>query len=196
MAIDTKTIAALRSQTGAGLADCKKALEEVGGDMDKAVEALRKSGAAKAAKKSAERTTKAGLVGSYIHGEGRIGALVKVACETDFVAKNDDFKELVTEVAMQVAAMAPQYVSPENIPEDVILKEKEIYSEQLKAEGKPENIWEKIIEGKLKKFYEDVCLLNQTYMKDDSKTINDLVAEAIAKTGEKIEVIEIARFQV
>lgn len=196
MEITTKMIAQLREQTGAGIGDCKKALEEAGGDINKAVEGLRKSGALKAAKKSAERDTKDGLVEAYIHNGGKVGAMVSVACETDFVAKTDDFKNLIKELAMQVAAMDPKYVAPSDVPAKELEKEKEVCREQLKSEGKPENIMEKIIEGKMEKYYEDVCLLNQKYVKDEEKTIADLVNEAIAKTGEKIEIKEIARFQI
>lgn len=196
MSIDIKIISQLRDQTGAGIGDCKKALEETGGDINKAIEVLRKKGEIKAAKKSSERTTKEGLVGSYIHGAGKVGALISVACETDFVAKTDDFKELVRELAMHVAAMAPLYLSPEQVPTEVLDKEKEIYSVQLKQEGKPENIIEKILEGKVAKYYEDVCLLNQCYIKDDTKKIADLVNESIAKTGEKIEIKDFVRFQI
>ncbi|MEI6627393.1 MAG: translation elongation factor Ts [bacterium] len=196
MAIDLKLVAQLREQTGLGLSDCKKALEEANGDLVKALEILRKRGEVKAAKKMAERTTKEGLIGAYIHGIGKVGALVNVACETDFVAKTDGFKELVKDIAMQVAAMAPQYINAEAVPAEVIEKEKEIYRAQLKEEGKPEQMWDKIIEGKLQRFYNEVCLLNQAFIKDETKKVSDLLTEAVAKTGEKIEVKEMSRFQV
>lgn len=196
MSIDIKIISKLREITSAGISDCKKALEETDGNIDKAIEVLRKKGEIKAADKSASRTTKAGLVFAYVHGEGRIGALISVACETDFVARTDGFKDLVRELAMQVAAMNPLYLSPEKISADVLAKEKEVYSAQLKEEGKPEKMWDKIIEGKLAKYYSEVCLLNQVYVKDEDKKISDLINEAIAKTGEKIEVKDFARFQI
>lgn len=196
MSIDIKIISQLRDQTGAGIGDCKAALEETAGDLTKAIEVLRKKGEIKAAKKSAERVTKEGLVEAYIHSSNKVGALVGVACETDFVAKTEDFKGLVKAIAMQVAAMAPLYLAPETVPAEVVAKEKEIYSEQLKQEGKPEAIWEKVIAGKLAKYYEEVCLLNQLYIKDDSKKISDLINELIAKTGEKIEVKDFIRYQI
>ncbi len=196
MSIDTKTIVQLRDMTGAGIADCKKALEEAGGSIETAIENLRKRGEIKAAKKSAERTASEGLIGAYIHGAGKVGALVNVACETDFVARTDDFTNLVRDIGMQIAAMAPTYVSPDQIPAEIIEKEKEIYREQLKQEGKPEAMWDKIMEGKLNKFYEDVCLLNQAYIKDDSIKVSDMVNTMMAKTGEKIVVREFSRFQV
>ena len=147
-----------------------------------------KKGQKIAAKKQAERSAKDGLVEAYIHAGGKVGSMIVLACETDFVAKNKEFKNLAHEVAMQVAAMQPQYISPEDIPADVLDKEKEIYKEQLAKEGKPADMVDKIAEGKLNKFYETACLLNQKYIKDDKKTISDLVTEATAKLGEKIEV--------
>jgi elongation factor Ts len=168
--------------------DVKKALDEAGGDEDKAMELLRKRFQKIAAKKQAERVAKEGLVESYIHGNGKVGAMIVLACETDFVAKNQEFKNLAHEVAMQVAAMRPEYISSEDVPEDVKEKEKEIYREQLKNEGKPENVWEKILEGKLNKFYEQTCLLSQPYIKDDKKTMKVLIDELTGKLGEKIEV--------
>ena len=188
MANNVKLIQKLRNQTGAGMMDVKQALEEAKGDENKALEVLRKKGQKIAAKKQAERDVKDGLVEAYVHNGGKVGSMVVLACETDFVAKNKDFKELAHEVAMQVAAMKPEYISAEDVPEDVKAKEMEIYKEQLKAAGKPANVMEKILEGKMNKFYEGACLLNQIYIKDDKKTIGDLVDAATAKMGEKIEV--------
>jgi len=183
-----------REKTGAGIMDAKKALQEADGDEEKALEILRKKGQKIAAKKQEERVAKEGIVCSYIHAGGKVGAMVLLACETDFVAKNEEFQELAHNICMQIAAMSPQYVSSNEIPADIISKEKEVYTEQLKKEGKPENVMEKIIEGKLNKFYEEVCLLNQKFIKDDSKTINDLIAEMTAKIGEKLEVKKMSRF--
>ncbi|WP_457680599.1 translation elongation factor Ts [Thermovibrio sp.] len=193
--ITTQMIKELREKTGAGIVDCKKALVEAGGDMEKAVEILRKKGAAKAAKK-AERATAEGAVFSYIHGGGKVGVLVELNCETDFVARNETFKELGHEIAMQIAAMAPEYVSKEEVPAEVIEKEKEVLREQALAEGKPEHIVEKIVEGRLAKFYSEKCLLEQPWIKDDSKTIKDLITDYITKLGENIKVRRFARFEV
>jgi len=181
----------LRNQTGAGMMDVKKALDEAGGDEVRAMEVLRKQGQKIAAKKQAERTTKEGLVESYVHAGGKIGSMIVLACETDFVAKNEEFKNLAHEIAMQVAATRPDYINIEDVPANTKDKEMEIYKEQLKAEGKPANMWEKIVEGKLVKFYEQVCLLQQPYIKDDKQKIADLINEATAKLGEKIEVKKI-----
>ncbi len=178
----------LRNSTGAGMMDVKQALDEANGDEAKALVVLRKKGQKIAAKKQAERSAKEGLVDAYIHAGGKVGAMIVLASETDFVAKNEEFKNLAHEVAMQVAAMQPEYISKEDVPSDVIDKEKEIYKEQLEKEGKPANMLDKIAEGKLNKFYENTCLLNQKYIKDDKKTIGNLVTEATAKLGEKIEV--------
>jgi len=185
----------LREKTGAGIVDCKKALQEAGGDVEKAVEILRKKGAAKAAKK-AERATAEGAVFSYIHAGGKVGALVELNCETDFVARNETFKELGHEIALQVAAMAPEFVSKEDVPAEVVEKEKEILRQQALAEGKPEHIVEKIVEGRLSKFYAEKCLLEQPWIKDDSKTIKDLITDYITKLGENIKVKRFARFEV
>jgi elongation factor Ts len=193
--ITTQMIKELRAKTGAGIVDCKKALQEAGGDMEKAVEILRKKGAAKAAKK-AERATAEGAVFSYIHGGGKVGVLVELNCETDFVARNETFKELGHEIAMQIAAMAPEYVSKEEVPEEVVAKEREVLREQALAEGKPEHIVEKIVEGRLAKFYSEKCLLEQPWIKDDSKTIKELITDYITKLGENIKVRRFARFEV
>ncbi len=193
--ITAQMIKELRERTGAGIVDCKKALQEANGDMEKAVEILRKKGAAKAAKK-AERVTAEGAVFSYIHAGGKVGVLVELNCETDFVARNETFKELGHEIAMQIAAMSPEYVSKEEVPAEIVEKEKEILKEQALSEGKPEHIVEKIVEGRLAKFYSEKCLLEQPWIKDDSKTISDLIKEYITKLGENIRVKRFCRFEV
>jgi len=193
---DTQIVVKLRNQTGAGMMDCKKALDEANGDYDKAIDILRQKGELKAAKKIEERTAKEGIVYSYIHSNNKAGAMVALACETDFVARTEDFKNLAHEIAMQVVAMMPDYLKPEDVPADVLDHEKGIYAEQLKNEGKPENIIEKIMSGKLEKFYAEVCLLKQPYIKDDAVTIEELISQYIAKTGEKIEIARFVRFQI
>lgn len=190
--ISAEIIKQLREQTGAGMNDIKAALDEAGGDPSKTVEILRKAGSKIAAKK-ADRATKEGLVASYVHSSGKIGVLVSVACETDFVARNEDFKNFVHELCLQVAASAPLYLAPEQIPAEVMEKEKEIYGEQLAKEGKTGGMAEKIIEGKLAKFYGEVCLLRQLYIKDDKMTIEKLLEELIAKMGENIQIREFVR---
>lgn len=193
---DVQPVVKLREFTGAGMVDCKKALDEASGDFDKAVEILRKKGEAKATKKMAERQTKEGLVYSYIHSNNKNGALIELLCETDFVSRTDDFKNLARDLAMQIVAMSPEYLSPEQVPQEIIDHEKEIYFEQLKNEGKPQNIIEKIMQGKLEKFFEEVCLLKQPFIKDDKIKVEDLIKQMIAKTGEKIELGKFARFQI
>lgn len=178
------------------MVDCKKALDEADGDFDKAVEILRKKGEAKATKKMTERQTKEGIVYSYIHSNNKTGALLELLCETDFVSRTDDFKNLAHDLAMQIVAMSPDYLSPEQVPQDLIEHEKEIYSEQLKNEGKPANIIEKIMQGKLDKFFEEICLLKQPFIKDDKIKVEDLIKQMIAKTGEKIELGRFVRFQI
>lgn len=178
----------LRKQTGAGMMDVKQALDEANGDESKAVEILRKKGQKIAAKKQQEREAKDGLVEAYIHAGGKVGSMIVLACETDFVARNEEFKALAHEIAMQVAAMKPEYVSVEDVPEDIKNKEMEIYKAELKDQDKPAEVIEKIVNGKLDKFYQQVCLLEQPYIKDDKKKIKDLIDEATAKMGEKIEV--------
>jgi len=184
----------LREETGIGILECKKAVAEANNDFDKATELLRKKGFEKAKARST-RTTKQGIIGSYIHTNGKIGVLVEVGCETDFVAKNEDFQSLVKDISMQIAAMNPKYISKDDIPADVIEKEKDIYRAQVKDSGKPENIIEKIVEGKLKKFYTEICLLNQIFFKEDKKTIEELIIEIIHKTGENIIVKRFIRYQ-
>jgi elongation factor Ts len=188
-----ETIKKLREQTGAGMNDCHKALSENNDDYDKALEWLRKRGQKIAGRKSS-RDLKAGLIDSYIHGEGKVGVLLKLGCETDFVAKNEDFKNFAHDIALQIAATDPQYISPEDVPADVIAKEKEIYAENLKAENKPADMLEKILDGKLEKFYSEVCLLKQTYIKDDKVIIEQLLTEVIAKIGENIKIDQFTRY--
>lgn len=190
---DTKLIQELRERTGCGIMDCKEALSEANDDFDKAIEILRKKGMKMAAKK-AGREAGEGIIEAYIHPGAKIGAMVYLACETDFVARNGEFKQLAHDIAMQIAALQPLYVSFEDIPKDILEKEREIARETAKAEGKPENIIEKIVEGRIQKFAEDVCLLNQLFFKDDKKTIGDLIGEAVAKLGENIQVKKFTRF--
>jgi elongation factor Ts len=194
MSISAQDISKLRTATGAGMLDCKNALEEAGGDQEKAAEILRKKGIVKAAKR-ADKVAAEGLVMSYIHAGGRIGVLVEVNCETDFVALTDGFKDLVREVAMHIAAARPQYLNRESVPTQALDKEREIYAEQLRAQGKPENIIENILKGKVDKFYEEVCLLEQPYIKDDSKKIQDLLAAKTSETGEKITIRRFVRYE-
>ena len=194
MGISTSDIAQLRNATGAGMLDCKKALDEAAGDMEKAVDILRKKGIAKAAKR-AGKVAAEGMVYSYIHAGGRIGVLVEVNCETDFVAKNDGFMSLVEDIAMHIAAAAPRFVSSDEVSADVIEKEKDVYKVQLEQQGKPADMIEKIIEGKMSKFYSEVCLLDQSFIKDEEKTITQLLTEKTVEIGEKISVRRFARFE-
>ena len=193
MEISAGLVKELREKTGAGMMDCKKALAETAGDFEKAIDYLRKKGIASASKK-AGRATKEGAITSYIHGEGKVGVLLEVNCETDFVARTEQFKAFVRDVAMHVAAANPQYVRPEEVPAEVLAKEKEIAVAQMQASGKPAAVLEKIAEGKVKKFYEDTCLLHQPFVKDPNKTIEQLVKETIATLGENISVRRFARF--
>ena len=195
MGIDANTVKQLRDKTGAGMMDCKNALTESNGDLDAAVDFLRKSGAAKAEKKGA-RETKEGLVYSYIHAGGRLGVMIEVNCETDFVAKTDGFIELAHNLAMQIAATNPIALNKDSVSEEIIYKEKDIYTEQAKSSGKPDNIIEKMVEGRLSKFYQENCLMEQSYIKDSEKKINDLVTEAIATLGENITISRYTRFAV
>ncbi|WP_456324924.1 translation elongation factor Ts [Desulfonauticus submarinus] len=187
MAITAAMVKELREKTGAGMMDCKKALEASGGDTEKAIAWLREKGLAKAQKR-ADRATAEGWIGSYIHSNGKIGVMIELKCETDFVAKSDRFQQLAKDLAMQVAAANPICLKPEDLPQDLIEKEKEIYLKQAKEEGKPEHIAEKIVEGRLKKYYKEVCLLEQAFIKDDSKTIADLLNEAVVALGENIQI--------
>ena len=192
--ITPSDIAKLRAMTGVGMMDCKKALTETNGDMDKAVNYLREKGMAAAAKK-ADRIAAEGVVGSYIHMGGKIGVLVEVNCETDFVAKSDKFQSLVKDIAMHIAAAKPLYVTEEEVPADVLEQEKEILSNQARNEGKPAAIIEKMVEGRLKKFYADFCLLNQPFVKDQDKTVKEIVNEAILSIGEKISIRRFTRYE-
>ena len=193
--ITANQVKELREKTGAGMMDCKKALEETGGDIEKAVDLLRKKGLAEAAKK-AGRTAKEGIVTSYIHHNRRVGVLLELNCETDFVARTDQFEQLAKDIAMHIAMANPQYVSRNEVPEEVIEHEKTIEREKAEAEGKPEQVIEKIVEGKISKLYENICLLEQPFIKDNSKTIGDLINEAIVLLGENIVVGRFARFEV
>lgn len=193
--ITGEMIKALREATQAGMMDCKKALIETDGNMEKAVEFLRKKGLASAEKKMGHAATE-GIIASYIHSNNRIGVLIELRTVTDFVARNPDFQELAKDLCMQIAAENPLYIKIEDVPAEVVEKEKEIYREQMKDSGKPENVIEKIIEGKLSNFYSQVCLLEQTYVKENKTVIKNLIKEKIAVFGENIEVARFARFQI
>jgi elongation factor Ts len=192
--ITAKDVAALRERTGAGMMDCKKALEETSGDLDKAVELLRSKGAAKADKR-AGRQTKEGVIGNYIHHNGKIAVLVEINCETDFVARTDDFQQLCKYIAEHIAAAAPIAVDKDQVPQEKIDSERRIFVEQVKAEGKPEHMIDKIVEGKVQAFYKDVALMHQAWVRDPKKTIGDLVKETSAKTGENVQVRRFVRYQ-
>ncbi|MGE4282181.1 MAG: translation elongation factor Ts [Clostridia bacterium] len=192
--ITAEQVKELRERTGAGMMDCKKVLTQADGDIEKAIELLRERGLAAAAKK-AGRIAAEGIVEAYIHGNGRIGVLVEVNSETDFVAKNEEFREFVKDVAMQIAAANPQYVSKEEVPAEIIEKEKEILRAQALNEGKPEKIVDKMVEGRIEKFYKEVCLLEQPFIKDPDKTIKDMLTEKIAKIGENMNIRRFARFE-
>lgn len=193
--MDIKIIQQLRNRTGAGVVDCKKALEEGGGDMEKAIEYLRKKGQKIAAKK-AEREANEGVVEAYVHANGKVGSMVEISCETDFVAKNDEFKQFVHDVAMQVAATNPLYLNPEDVPAETIEKEKDIYREQMKAENKPDDIIEKILEGKIQKYCQENCLMKQAFIKDGDLSVEDLLKNMIAKLGENMQIRRFVRFSV
>ena len=194
MEVTTQLIKELRERTGAGVMDCKTALKECGGDIEEAIAFLRKRGLAKAAKK-AGRVTSEGLIGSYIHAGGRIGVLVEVNCETDFVARTEEFRRLARDIAMQVAATAPLSVDREGLPEDIVEKEKEFYRSQALREGKPEKVVDRIVEGRMEKFYQENCLLEQPFIKDPERTVRDLLTEAIAKLGENITIRRFVRYR-
>lgn len=194
MSISSAMVKELRNKTGVGIMDCKEALAVSDGNFDKAIEFLRKKGMSAATKRSS-KAAKDGVISSYIHMGGRIGVLVELNCETDFVAKTDNFQLLAKDLTMHIAAANPTYIRPEDIPSVVMEGEKEIYRSQAMAEKKPEKIWDKIIEGKLKKYYEDVCLLNQKFIKDTDITVETLINNMIAKTGENIIIRRFIRFQ-
>jgi len=193
MEVSASTVKELREKTGAGMMDCKKALAETGGDMDKAIDYLRQKGLAAAAKK-ADRTAADGAVGAYVHPGGKIGVLVEINCETDFVARTAEFQGLLKDIAMQVAAANPRCVRRDEVSSADLGKEKAIYRQQALESGKPEKVVDKIIEGKIDKFYSEVCLLEQSFIKDPDKKVQDVVNEAIARLGENIQVRRFARF--
>jgi elongation factor Ts len=195
MEINAQMVKELREKTNAGMMDCKKALTEAQGDLVKAEEWLRQKGLSAAAKK-ASRVASEGAVGSYIHLGGKIGVLVEVNCETDFVGRNEMFQAFVKDVAMHIAAANPLYLKREDVAPEVVAKEQEIARAQLKEQGKPEKVWDKIVEGKLEKFYKEVCLLEQPFVKDPDKSIKQLVTEVVAKIGENIQIRRFARYQV
>ena len=193
--INAAIVKQLRERTGAGMMDCKKALVEVEGDMEKAVEFLRKKGLATAQKRAGRAMTE-GMIQSYIHMTGKLGVLVEVNCETDFVAKNEDFQEFAKNIAMHIAASNPLGIKPEDVPEEIIENEKSIYRAQALEMGKSENILDKIVEGKLKKFYQENCLLNQPFVRDPEISIADLINDLIAKIGENITIKRFVRYQI
>ena len=192
--ISASTVKELREISGAGMMDCKKALTEASGDIEKAIDILRKTGMAKARKKSG-RSAKEGIILPYIHPGAKLGVLLEINCETDFVANTDDFKNLSKDIAMHIAASAPMSVSREEIPQETLEREKEIYADQARQSGKPENIIEKMTEGRLNKFYQENVLLEQTFVKDPDKTVADLITETVAKLGENILISRFSRFQ-
>ncbi|HHU91121.1 MAG TPA: translation elongation factor Ts [Clostridiaceae bacterium] len=194
MVINASMVKDLRDRTGAGMMDCKKALVETNGDIEKAIEYLREKGIAKASKKSG-RIASEGIVESYIHGGGRIGVLVEVNIETDFAAKNEEFRSFVKDIAMQIAAMNPAYIKREDVPEDVIEKEKEILKAQAINEGKPAHIAEKMVNGRIEKYYNEICLLEQPFIKENDKTVQQVLQEKISKIGENISIRRFARFE-
>ena len=195
MAISAKDVKELRDRTGAGMMDCKRALEETGGDIEAAIDLLRAKGAAKAAKREGKAANE-GAIGTYIHHSGKVGVMVELNCETDFVANTDDFQGLARDVAMHIAAAKPLAVSTDSIAPEDIERERAVYLAQLEEEGKPEAIREKIVEGKLKKWFKETALLEQPFIKDPDHTVGDLITTVSAKTGEKIEVAQFARFAI
>jgi len=194
MYISLEKIKTIREKTGAGMVDIKKALVEASGNEEKAIEILRKNGQAKAVKKS-ERTAKEGIIASYIHSNKRVGVMIKLLCETDFVARNSDFQELAKDIAMHIAAMNPKFLKPEDVSLEIVEKEKEIWTEQLKKEGKPESMIGRIMEGKEKKFREEAALLSQSFVKNPEVTVGELVAEKIGVIGENIQIGEFIRYE-
>lgn len=195
MSVSTAQIKELREKTGAGILDCREALETSGGDLDKAIELLREKGLA-AAEKRAGRLTNAGVLDLYTHGEGRIGVMVEVNCETDFVARTEEFRTFAHEIALQIAANSPLYLNEEDVPEEVVSREGEFARAQALEEGKPEKVIDRIVEGKLEKFYQQSCLLRQPYIRDDSKTVGDLMLEMISTVGENIAIRRFVRWTV
>ena len=193
--ISAATVKQLREKTGAGIMDCKEALSECNGDISKAVDFLRKKGLATAAKRAGRATTE-GIIESYIHMDSKLGVLVEINCETDFVAKNEDFKEFAKNIAMHITATNPVSIQPEDVPKETIDKEKEIYRAQVLDMGKPEQIADKIVDGKMKKYFKENCLMNQAYVRDPDITIEDLLNEMVAKIGENITIKRFARFKI
>jgi len=193
MAITAAQVKELRDRTGAGMLECKRALEEAGGSLEAAIDILRAKGAAKVAKRAAREASE-GAIGSYVHMGGKIGVLIEVNCETDFVARTEDFQNLVRDLAMHVAASNPLAVDAEQIPEDVVERERAVFREQVRNEGKPENLWDRIVDGKVKRFYQENALLDQPFVKDPDKTVGQLVTEVSARTGENIVVRRFVRY--
>jgi elongation factor Ts len=194
-AISAQLVKELRERTGAGIMDCRNALTETGGDIEEAIQVLRKKGQAMAQKKSSREATE-GSVGYYVHAGGKIGVLVEVNCETDFVARTDQFQQLCHDLAMHVAALDPRFVQREDVSEDVLARERDVYSEQARASGKPENIIPKMISGRMEKFFEESCLYEQRFIKDESLTVRELIDQAVARMGEKVSVRRFVRFKV
>lgn len=195
MAISAQQVKDLRDRTGAGMMDCKKALEETGGDLEKAIDLLRSKGAAKAAKRESKAANE-GTIGTYVHHSGKVGVMVELNCETDFVANTDDFRQLARDLAMHIAAARPLAVSTDEISDDEVARERAVYESQVAEEGKPENIREKIVEGKVAKWFKEVALLEQPFVKDPERTVANLITSVSAKTGEKIEVARFSRFAI
>jgi elongation factor Ts len=195
MSIDAKTVKSLRERTGAGMMDCKKALVETDGDLEKAVDHLRKTGVAKAEKKG-QRSTKEGLVFSYIHHGGKLGVLLEINCETDFVAKTEGFNNLAHNLAMQIAATSPTSISRDDMDSSLLKREKDIFIDQAKESGKPDNIIEKMVEGRVEKFYAESCLIEQQYIKDSERKVSDLLTEAVSTLGENIVINRFVRYAI
>jgi elongation factor Ts len=192
--ITAKDVGELRARTGAGMMDCKRALEETGGDVAKAVDVLRRKGIAKAEKRTGRSATE-GVIGSYIHHDGKTGVLVEVNCETDFVARTEDFQDLAKQIAMHIAATNPIAVIADDVPDEVVSKERKLYEEQVAESGKPEKVWSRIVDGKLKKFFQEHVLMEQPFVKDDSMTVRDLVKNVSGRVGENVVVRRFARFE-
>lgn len=195
MSVSSEDVKKLRDQTNAGILDCKSALNEADGDMEQAKEILREKGIAEASEKSGNLAAE-GMVESYIHGDGEVGVLVEVNSETDFAARNDEFKDLVKDIAMHIAAMDPKFISRDDVPQDRIEKEEEIFANQMEEEDKPDDIIDEIVEGKMDKFYSEVCLVEQSFVKNEDKTIEELIKETSAELGENIQVSRFARYEV
>ena len=193
--VDAKMVRTLRERTGMGMMDCKKALQEADGDMEKAIELLRKKGA-KVAEKRADKDASEGLVKTYVHAGNRIGAMVEINCETDFVANTDDLKQFASDICLQIAASSPKYLAPEDVDQSYLEKEKNFLKQQLQEQGKPEQMLDKIVEGKVDKIYQDICLVKQPFIKDDKLTVEEVVNELMTKLGEKIKIRRFARFEV